>query len=156
MSKIKANTIRGGVLATGGVLAVLLMAAGRPARSLLSQEAPSWVRAQQAAAVKEGLIDKLEHAEKQDQATIASIKQRLRVVSERNKWLADKYKALKAYKGLRSVVPCIRQILVVNVLERLTGRSAYVLHREWNQQGPRGRGGRAGTSRATGLSGRSR
>ncbi len=27
--------------------------------------------------------------------------QRLRVVSERNKWLADKYMSLKAYKGLR-------------------------------------------------------
>ena len=113
------------MLAAGGVITVMLMAAGRPDRSLLAQEAPSWVRAQQAAAVKEGLIDKLEHAEKQDQATIAAVQQRLRVVSERNKWLADKDKALKAYKGLRSVVPCHRQSKLVlsseeNVVEGLT------------------------------------
>ena len=59
-------------------------------------EAPSWVRDQQAAQAKTSLIDKLENAENRDRATIAAIQQRLRVVSERNKWLADKYKALKA------------------------------------------------------------
>ena len=65
------------------------------------EQAPPWVVQQELAAEKSGLVDKLEHAEEQDQATIAAIQQRLRIVSERNKWLVNKYKSLKAYKGIR-------------------------------------------------------
>lgn len=81
------------------LMTIVLLARKHP---FILTEAPSWVRAQQARHVKMSLIDKLESDEKHDQATIAAVQQRLHVVSERNKWLTDKYKALKAYKGLRS------------------------------------------------------
>jgi len=77
---------------------------GKQNEAEVLEQAPPWVVQQELAAEKSGLVDKLENSEKEDQATIAAIQQRLRIVSERNKWLVNKYKSLKAYKGIRGPV----------------------------------------------------